>query len=88
MLKNTYIHRPINKEICPEMHAIAKLTNVPKHLLSIKENNKYSKNNNMMKQATAARITILQGRKRKGPHKYNENNENNKYSENIQSSKR
>jgi len=29
-------------EICPEMHSIAKLTNIPKYLLSNDENNNYS----------------------------------------------
>ena len=29
-------------EICPEMHSIAKLTNIPKCLLSIDENKNYS----------------------------------------------
>ena len=32
-------------EICPEMRIIAKLTSVPKYLLSTDENNNYSENN-------------------------------------------
>ena len=32
-------------EICPEMHSIAKLTNIPKYLLSTDENNNYNENN-------------------------------------------
>ena len=32
-------------EICPEMHSIAKLSNIPKYLLSTDENNNYNENN-------------------------------------------
>ena len=33
------------KEICPEMHVIAKLTNLTKQLLTTDENNKSGENN-------------------------------------------
>lgn len=34
----------LDAEICPEMRAIAKLANIPKHLKSNNKNNKYSEN--------------------------------------------